>query len=77
MHTQTSRGPAFPFRRTKRQQAAESILSSIRRRYATFVDVASYAGLGLVFYAGTILLLSYSSHMPTIVSSPSAIMNMV
>lgn len=63
MHAQTSRGPAFPFRRTKRQQAAESILSSIRRRYATFVDVASYAGLGLVLYAGTIMLLSSYSYI--------------
>lgn len=49
---QPSRGPSLSFRRTRRERAAESILSSIRRRYATFVDVASYAGLGLVIYAG-------------------------
>ena len=44
--------PSFPFRLTKRKRAAESILSSIRRHYATVVDVASYVGLGLVLYAG-------------------------
>ncbi|KAL3134630.1 hypothetical protein ABBQ32_007644 [Trebouxia sp. C0010 RCD-2024] len=54
---QPSRGPSLSFRRTRRERAAESILSSIRRRYATFVDVASYAGLGLVIYAALYLLL--------------------
>lgn len=54
---QGSRGPSLSFRRTRRERAAESILSSIRRRYATFVDVASYAGLGLVLYAGKVMLL--------------------
>lgn len=49
--------PSFPFRRTKRKRAAESILSSIRRHYATVVDVASYVGLGLVLYAALYLLL--------------------
>ena len=58
---QTSRGPSFPFRHTRRKRAAESILSSIRRRYATFVDIASYAGLGLVFYAGKVRLLFNSN----------------
>ena len=41
-----------PFRRGRRKWAAESILSSIRRHYSTFADVASYVGLGLVLYAG-------------------------
>ena len=46
------RASSFQFRRTRRKRAAESILSSIRRHYATVVDVSSYVGLGLVLYAG-------------------------
>ncbi|DBB10964.1 TPA: hypothetical protein ACH3X3_007414 [Trebouxia sp. C0006] len=51
------RASSFQFRRTRRKRAAESILSSIRRHYATVVDVSSYVGLGLVLYAALYLLL--------------------
>ena len=53
------RASSFQFRRTRRKRAAESILSSIRRHYATVVDVASYVGLGLVLYAGDCYLCVY------------------
>lgn len=36
-----------------RRKAAFSVLQGIRRHYASIVDLISYVGLGLVFYAGT------------------------
>lgn len=35
-----------------RRKAAFSVLQGIRRHYASIVDLISYVGLGLVFYAG-------------------------
>ncbi|KAK9826675.1 hypothetical protein WJX74_009403 [Apatococcus lobatus] len=46
-----------PQNMSHRRQAAFSILQGIRRHYASIVDLVSYVGLGLVFYAALYLLL--------------------